>query len=507
MMKLLRAAFMAAFFACAALHPSGAMAQQFAAFAPSGQAALAATTSSARIALPTGDPTALVQNLGSVTVYLAFGRGPVSATTGGYPIQAGQSIAFAPGIYTHLAAITASGSATLSVTTGTGIPTLANAGGGGGGGGGGGAVTVADGADITQGAQGDAACATDNGACSIAALIKRANQRSTSLIAALGTPATAALQTTLNGYVDGIETQLTTIDGRVDGLEAQMTSALAKLDTVITNTDRSADVAESSTPTSVKFDGTTPGTTDGVTIKNTGVQGTGSTFDPPTGGSGFFGWLSGIYQTLKGTLTMKGSIAAGGTASDPPIMMGCLPNSTAPTSATGTVGYLSCTVNNFPRMKLAANASADLDTSAPGTTFSFGVSSLPARSTIYVLNAAGNGGIMPRVISGAAADGSDTLAVEKAGSPWIRISANAAVTNIKNTAGILHKVCINTLGASANLLSLYDTATTGTGTPIAVIDTTAASGLVCKDYDLRFGSGLAYALATGTAADITLVYR
>lgn len=53
---------------------------------------------------------------------------------------------------------------------------------------GGGAVTVADGADVAQGALADAACATDNGTCSELALLKRANQRLTSLIAALASP-------------------------------------------------------------------------------------------------------------------------------------------------------------------------------------------------------------------------------------------------------------------------------------------------------------------------------
>lgn len=70
-----------------------------------------------------------------------------------------------------------------------------------GGGGGGGAVTMAagaveggayvagalvDGAIATLGALADAACATDNGTCSLQALVKRTNQRLTSLISSLG---------------------------------------------------------------------------------------------------------------------------------------------------------------------------------------------------------------------------------------------------------------------------------------------------------------------------------
>jgi hypothetical protein len=47
------------------------------------------------------------------------------------------------------------------------------AGGGGGGGGGGGATTIADGADVAQGARADAAATSDTGTFSIVSLIKR----------------------------------------------------------------------------------------------------------------------------------------------------------------------------------------------------------------------------------------------------------------------------------------------------------------------------------------------
>lgn len=49
------------------------------------------------------------------------------------------------------------------------------------GGAGGGAVTVADGADVTLGAKADAACGTDNGTCTLEALLKRNNQNLTTL--------------------------------------------------------------------------------------------------------------------------------------------------------------------------------------------------------------------------------------------------------------------------------------------------------------------------------------
>lgn len=53
---------------------------------------------------------------------------------------------------------------------------------------GGGAVTIADGADVTQGTTTDAVCATDNGTCTVEAVLKRIAQRITSLITALGSP-------------------------------------------------------------------------------------------------------------------------------------------------------------------------------------------------------------------------------------------------------------------------------------------------------------------------------
>ena len=36
-----------------------------------------------------------------------------------------------------------------------------------------------------------------------------------------------------------------------------------------------------------------------------GVQGTGASYDPPTGGSGVFGWLSGIYKEIVSGIKLK----------------------------------------------------------------------------------------------------------------------------------------------------------------------------------------------------------
>lgn len=111
-----------------------------AAFAPTGQAALTAGTSTSNAALGSVGPTALVTNNGSVTAYINFGASnAVTAMTSSYPVNAGQSVAFNVGSNTYIAAITGSSTAALSVTTGTGLPAIA----GGGSGGGGGVVTNA----------------------------------------------------------------------------------------------------------------------------------------------------------------------------------------------------------------------------------------------------------------------------------------------------------------------------------------------------------------------------
>lgn len=139
--------------------------------------AISVTTSSSSITLDTKTgSTVVIANTGSNTAYIT---NTATATTTGFPIPAGSSIAFnfQPG--SVISAITSSSTTTLLVGKGSGPTALA---GGGTSGGGGGAVTIADGADVTQGALADAACATDNGTCSVAAVLKRIAQRITTLI-------------------------------------------------------------------------------------------------------------------------------------------------------------------------------------------------------------------------------------------------------------------------------------------------------------------------------------
>jgi hypothetical protein len=112
------------------------------------------------VALPNTDTTVVIQNTGSTNAFFKLGNGSVAATTSDYSLPAGYSIAVVITTETNLAAITASSTTTFKILQGTGLPQMT---GGGGGSGGGGAVTVADGADVAEGAQADAAWTSGSG--------------------------------------------------------------------------------------------------------------------------------------------------------------------------------------------------------------------------------------------------------------------------------------------------------------------------------------------------------
>ena len=87
---------------------------------------------------------------------------------------------------------------------------------------------------------------------------------------------------------------------------------------------------------------------------------------------------------------------------------------------------------------------------------------------------------------------------------YSHINALTAGVQVKPGAGTLHGVTINSKGATANLLTLYDGTSTA-GAVIAVLDTTANVGQVA--YDVSFTGGLFAVLAAGTAADLTIAFH
>ena len=106
----------------AAVLPAGA--QVATSFSPNGSATLSVSGSSSRVAFPTSGPTALIINVGSNAAYLKFGSSAVVATTSGYLLNPGCSVAYDISGQGYVAGITASSTTSLSVLTGAGIPTL-----------------------------------------------------------------------------------------------------------------------------------------------------------------------------------------------------------------------------------------------------------------------------------------------------------------------------------------------------------------------------------------------
>lgn len=219
-------------------------------FTPNGNygTLIATAASSASTAMPSGAVVAF-QNTSTIDVSCVFSAGVATATTNKTIVRGGSTIFITVGANTNAACINQTGSASnvVAMAAGTGLGT--GFGGGGGASGGGGAITAAsgsyasgafssgafaggalgvgsaiDGWDQTQGAKVDTACGTDNGTCSELALIKRTNQNLSTLNSTLGTPATAANQSTGNTSLGSIDTKVGTTN---TNLGAQADAAAA----------------------------------------------------------------------------------------------------------------------------------------------------------------------------------------------------------------------------------------------------------------------------------------
>lgn len=86
---------------------------------------------------------------------------------------------------------------------------------------------------------------------------------------------------------------------------------------------------------------------------------------------------------------------------------------------------------------------------------------------------------------------------------YTHINSNAT-TVVDGRAGLLSVICVNTKGATGNVLTVYDNASAASGAVIAVLDTTS---LGCYKYDVKTVNGITILTATGTAADVTIGWR
>lgn len=95
---------------------------------------------------------------------------------------------------------------------------------------------------------------------------------------------------------------------------------------------------------------------------------------------------------------------------------------------------------------------------------------------------------------------------------FTHLAANATtviftpVSGVGSSYAVIHSIVINTKGASANTLSLYNDVSAVAGNLIAALDT--VNGQISTIlYDVRCNLGITVVIATGTAADITVVWR
>ena len=86
---------------------------------------------------------------------------------------------------------------------------------------------------------------------------------------------------------------------------------------------------------------------------------------------------------------------------------------------------------------------------------------------------------------------------------FYNINTNTTST-VKSGAGVLKRIVVNKVGSSSNTCTIYDN-TSGTGTIIATIDPVHTQ--MVFEYDVVFTTGLTIVTATGTAADLTIVYQ
>jgi hypothetical protein len=113
---------------------------------------LTATTGGVTGALPSG---AVILALNKSTTIVAYCKLGAAATVNDIAIQPGSYFSFQRGTATQITCMTSSSTAAISLVGGDNAPM--GGGGGGGGGSGGGAVTIADGADVAEGATTDSA--------------------------------------------------------------------------------------------------------------------------------------------------------------------------------------------------------------------------------------------------------------------------------------------------------------------------------------------------------------
>ncbi len=105
--------------------------------------------------------------------------------------------------------------------------------------------------------------------------------------------------------------------------------------------------------------------------------------------------------------------------------------------------------------------------------------------------------------TGAATESTLAALSNKFNNNYENINTNTT-TVVKSGSGVLKRIVVNKVGGASNTCTIYDN-TTATGTIIGTIDPVHTQ--MVFEYDVVFNTGLTIVTATGTAADLTIVYQ
>lgn len=380
-------------------------------------------------------------------------------------------------------------------------------------GGGGGAVTIADGADVTQGAKGDTAATSGVGSFTNNALLK-------GLL-------TAAQDTTAVATTATLQTQTDTV--MVGGVNVKEINAVTPLmGNGVTGTG-SQRVTIASDNTAFSVNGTLQTQTDtvmvgGVNLKEinavtplmgNGVTGTGSQRVTIASDNTAFSVNAAQATAANLNAQVVGTAAANAAAVGNPVQMGCLySNFGQVLGATGRIGGIQCNAYGIIQTAIAdaGGNSLGLQASNNSDAKSGASASLPA--TGFNLNYNGSTWDLQRNLAGAVAAGTGvqavgvvpTSAASVATTPVVSASAAATSVVAKASAGNLYSFDCKS-SAAGNCLA-YNGAVPGAGalTSANVLKCVpvAAGGIAGFDYGAtpaRFSSQISIIFSSSTDCD------
>lgn len=182
---------------------------------------------------------------------------------------------------------------------------------------------------------------------------------------------------------------------------------------------------------------------------------------------------------------------------------GCVYNTSPPVLSSGQAGYVQCNANGQPNsastVANGANVVEGSTTDAPAT-----APTTIAPATLDALLKAIVNGIANGTVTLGPAGPSSSIPTVSAGYNYTHITTATTTAAIKTGTGVVHTVCVNSLGTVASAITVDDALTATTPT-IAVINSLALLG--CQTYDVAFSTGLTI-VTTGTVApDVTVSWR